>query len=207
MGNELAEIQRLLHDQSISSSFLPLILITSIIFGGSLLFLFKLYQLFRIPKIKLPTTEATPRPKFRFREWVRRIPVARPAPAPIATNGELDKLRALVKKLEEANMLERKQHASDLARISALQGELKSLTEKREDDRRLLDMERARNLKLEEKILALETQLQDAIRETERIFEQSAKVVNNASAAAQPKPMTPVADILKDFPPEPGNKD
>lgn len=210
MGNELAEIQRLLHDQSISSSFLPLIVVTTIIFGGSLIFLYKLFYLFRVPKIKLPTVtpeQKTPR-GFQLRQLVRYIHVPIPSRAPTDNSGEIDKLRDLVKKLEQANALERKQHASDLARITALQSEVKTLTEKREEDRRLLDLERARNLKSDEKIQSLETKLQDAIRETERIFEQNAKVAMSSSASAASEPLSPAAAILKDFPPEPsGDKD
>jgi len=197
MGNELAEIQRLIRDPNFTSSLLPLLVVSTLVFGGSLFFIIKLISLFRAPKLPAPTqsNHAT-----TIREWVRYIFVPLPSKVPAAIGGgELDKLRALIEKLEEANALLRKQNANAMARIGELQGELKRLNDRHVEDGRLLELEQTRCQRLEQQIQKLDAKLQDAIRETERIFQQNADVIEPAKA-------TPVSDILKDFPPPPKGK-
>lgn len=200
MQSELTQIQRLLNDPSISSSALPLLIVFSILISGTLFALYRLFIMFRTPTGM--AHEKAPKQKGSIREWVRHIFVVLPTQAKpvVSKDNELDRLRELVRKLEQANKLEREAHARALTKITELQGELKRLNDQHRDDGRLLDLERQRSLRLEDRIHSLELKLQDAIRETERIFQQNAAV---ATPTTQEAKATPVSEILKDFPPPP----
>ncbi len=207
MGTELTKIQDLLHDPNYSSSLLPLLVVTTILFLATLIGLYKLYSLFRVPKTSLPKGSANSADgKVQWREWIRYIFIYGPSRKPATSSQEVDALRAQLRKLEQANKLVREQYARAMARIGELQGELKNLIQKREEEEKLVDLERQRSLRLEENIEKLESKLQDAMRETERIFQQNASLARPGTGIVLPAKPTPVSEILKDFPPPPDDE-
>lgn len=228
MKESLDQILHHLENPDISSSALPLLVVMLILFSGSLFAIIKIFSILRVPmpqKPQAPSRKGLLELIFlnagRWRAYFQLVNKA-PQPRAVGSPSELDQLRELVRKLEQANALERELHAKALRKITELQGELQALFLKREEEQKLFEFERARRARLEDKVAQLETQLQGAISETERIFEQSVNSsdplvgLRDEEMIALPDPevekqraaatQASLKDILSDFPPPGGTE-
>lgn len=199
MKETISQILRQFEDPDISSSAIPLLLIMITFLVGSFAVLAKF--IFKFPRrLKRGSTLSSKItsskrllelyrkllklrwPKVSLPKW--RLPAHPPSKANQAPvqeslkpkSTEIEQLRALVQKLEEANAIERELNAKSIRKVTELQGELQNLFLKWQEEQRLLEFERSRRAVLEERIFHLENQIQAAIEEAETIFEKSAAV-------------------------------
>lgn len=210
--NGLTEIFNQLQDPDTASSVLPLLIVFTFIVLGSVFAIYKVVGMLRGPGSVAPK----PKKEFHLPEfhwkwpkfdlsglWAKAQRASSPKPRAIekvvtrrysTDTDDLDFLRELVRRLEQMNAAERELHGRALRKIEELQGEIKTLGELREQEKRVLDLERQARQRLESKCRELEDKLRDAIRETERIFSQSTALASSQTSGGLQK-------LLKDFPP------
>lgn len=212
--NGLTDILQHLQDPDAASSLIPLLIVLTFIVLGSLFAIYKVIGILRPPETsarKKPPRQPLRLPEFHWRWpkinldglWTRPSRPTSPQPPRgeqparrAADLADLEILRELVTRLEQMNAAERELHGRALRKMEELQGELKTLSELREQEKRVLELERQARQRLEQKCRELEDKLRDAIRETERIFAQGTALAESQSGGGLQR-------LLKDFPPAP----
>ena len=153
MGGVISNLLSKFQDPEVSSSFAPLLIHALAFIVVPAIFGFIFYKKFKQRPKKEP--EVIPHPIENQ-----------------AQTDEIKRLHEIIAKLERECAQERETNAAALSRSAELETQVSIVSGKYQEALKQLDKEHGGRLKLEEKVKRLEKQLEDAIRETERIFQQ-----------------------------------